>query len=352
MAIEFYDSFFRFGAIVTMLWSAFLLAKYFPNAIQARLGGAAAISISGFLIVSIYDETAIFGRLGVPLVLVAELNPGLTWLFCLSLFKDNFKIQPAHWLVVIFYVLSAIIYQFDILTDYSAVTTSRLVRIAIYGYLIYVIIAGRNEDLVEERRSFRLWLVGAVIAATAFISIAELFYPDFYDLGYGSLSQAAVIFVISLFLLSHITRVNDQVFFVRADDVKIGKVDNAIEDTDLSAEDRHGLNDLQASMTDGIYKEAGLTISMLSERLNIPEHRLRKLINHHLGYQNFSQFLNEYRVDDAKRRLSKIEERHNSVLTIAMDLGYQSLGPFNRAFKNRTGQTPTEFRRQQLQDKV
>jgi AraC-like DNA-binding protein len=33
------------------------------------------------------------------------------------------------------------------------------------------------------------------------------------------------------------------------------------------------------------------------------------------------------------------------VLTIAMDSGFQSLGPFNRAFKADTGLTPTEYRR-------
>jgi len=33
------------------------------------------------------------------------------------------------------------------------------------------------------------------------------------------------------------------------------------------------------------------------------------------------------------------------VITIAMDAGFQSLGPFNRAFKATTGVTPTEYRR-------
>jgi AraC-like DNA-binding protein len=36
------------------------------------------------------------------------------------------------------------------------------------------------------------------------------------------------------------------------------------------------------------------------------------------------------------------------VLTIAMDAGFQSIGPFNRAFKAETGMTPTEFRREAL----
>jgi AraC-like DNA-binding protein len=38
------------------------------------------------------------------------------------------------------------------------------------------------------------------------------------------------------------------------------------------------------------------------------------------------------------------------VLTIALDAGFQSIGPFNRAFKAATGVTPTEFRRQALAD--
>jgi AraC-like DNA-binding protein len=36
------------------------------------------------------------------------------------------------------------------------------------------------------------------------------------------------------------------------------------------------------------------------------------------------------------------------VLTIALDLGFGSIGPFNRAFKDATGMTPTEFRRAHL----
>lgn len=43
------------------------------------------------------------------------------------------------------------------------------------------------------------------------------------------------------------------------------------------------------------------------------------------------------------------DNRNTPVLTLAMELGYGSLGPFNRAFKERTGLTPTEFRTQSLE---
>jgi AraC-like DNA-binding protein len=72
------------------------------------------------------------------------------------------------------------------------------------------------------------------------------------------------------------------------------------------------------------------------------------VINEGLGHRNFHTFLNRYRIDEAKAALSDLSQRDVPVLTIAMDAGFQSIGPFNRAFKADTGITPTEFRRDAL----
>ena len=97
-----------------------------------------------------------------------------------------------------------------------------------------------------------------------------------------------------------------------------------------------------------IYRQEGLTIAVLAARLDVPQHRLRQAINEGLGYRNFNAFLNRYRIDEAKAALSDPSQREVPVLTIAMDAGFQSIGPFNRAFKADTGLTPTEFRRDAL----
>ena len=68
----------------------------------------------------------------------------------------------------------------------------------------------------------------------------------------------------------------------------------------------------------------------------------------HLGFRNFAAFVNARRIDAAKARLADPTQARESVSTIAFDLGFGSLGPFNRAFKEVTGQTPTEWRRQRL----
>jgi AraC-like DNA-binding protein len=106
------------------------------------------------------------------------------------------------------------------------------------------------------------------------------------------------------------------------------------------------LRRLQQLMTiERAYRREGLTIGLLSAELGVPEYRLRQLINEGLGYRNFNAFLNHYRIEEAKAALADPEQKEVPVLTIAMDTGFQSVGPFNRAFKSVTDLTPTEFRR-------
>jgi AraC-like DNA-binding protein len=102
---------------------------------------------------------------------------------------------------------------------------------------------------------------------------------------------------------------------------------------------------LDAAMADGVYRHSGLAIGGLAELLGVPEHRLRALINQRLGYRNFSDFLNSHRIAEARRRLADPARVDLPILTIAMDLGYGSLAPFNRAFREAAGQTPSDFRR-------
>jgi AraC-like DNA-binding protein len=109
------------------------------------------------------------------------------------------------------------------------------------------------------------------------------------------------------------------------------------------------LRDLERLMTvERVYRLESLTIGSLSSTLGVPEYRLRRTINQGLGYRNFPAFLNRYRLEDAKAALADPAQSGVPVLTIAMDAGFQSLPPFNRAFKAETGLTPTQYRRLNL----
>jgi AraC-like DNA-binding protein len=110
----------------------------------------------------------------------------------------------------------------------------------------------------------------------------------------------------------------------------------------------HRLKHLMA--TERTYRQEGLTIGFLAVRLGMPEYRLRTLINDGLGHRNFNAFLNRYRLDEARAALADPDQSEVPVLTIALDAGFQSLAPFNRAFKADTGLTPSEFRRRAIEN--
>jgi len=80
--------------------------------------------------------------------------------------------------------------------------------------------------------------------------------------------------------------------------------------------------------------------------LAIPEYRLRALINKRLGYRNFNALLHEYRLRDACAWLADPTKAHLPILTIALEVGYQSVAPFNQAFREAKGCTPSVYRRQ------
>ena len=98
------------------------------------------------------------------------------------------------------------------------------------------------------------------------------------------------------------------------------------------------------------YRSENLTVAALAALLSVPEYRLRRHINQRLGHRNFNAYVNGLRLDEAKAALADPALRNLPVLTIALTAGFQSIGPFNRAFKAVTGKTPTEFRKENIAD--
>jgi AraC-like DNA-binding protein len=110
----------------------------------------------------------------------------------------------------------------------------------------------------------------------------------------------------------------------------------------LESKKQTQLQALNVLMSDGYYRQEKLTIAQLAKTLSMPEYIVRNLINEQLGFRNFNDFLNQWRVNDAKNQL--VNEPEKPVMNIALDLGYRTLSSFNRAFKERTEQTPTQYR--------
>src|SRR5499426_811032 len=100
---------------------------------------------------------------------------------------------------------------------------------------------------------------------------------------------------------------------------------------------------LKVMETEKPWTDGDLTLQKLAERMAIPAPHLSQLINERIG-QNFSDFVNGYRVEEAKRKLHDPAYKHYSILAIAEEVGFNSKSSFNAAFKKHAQMAPSEFR--------
>ncbi|PRI20974.1 helix-turn-helix domain-containing protein [Pectobacterium versatile] len=94
--------------------------------------------------------------------------------------------------------------------------------------------------------------------------------------------------------------------------------------------------------TNALYTDPSMTLQRLSRRMGIPLRRLSETINRVHG-RNFSQVMNEYRIEEAKRLLSQTDAR---ITDIMLESGFQTKSNFNREFLRLTGMSPSVWRSQ------
>ncbi|MEO1086737.1 MAG: AraC family transcriptional regulator, partial [Acidobacteriota bacterium] len=113
----------------------------------------------------------------------------------------------------------------------------------------------------------------------------------------------------------------------------------------LDAETRRGLLErIQGFMdTERPYLDGELALADLAQAVGVPKHHFSMAINIELE-QNFFQFVNGYRVSEARRLLADPSLADENVLSIAYRAGFQSKAAFNKVFKKATGQTPGQYR--------
>jgi AraC-like DNA-binding protein len=100
-------------------------------------------------------------------------------------------------------------------------------------------------------------------------------------------------------------------------------------------------------VAEGAYLDPDLKVGTLAAQLREKDYKVTRAIVAGLGQPNFNRFINHFRIEHAKQLLSDPAAAARGILNVALDSGFGSLGPFNRAFKEATGQTPREYREKQ-----
>lgn len=90
-----------------------------------------------------------------------------------------------------------------------------------------------------------------------------------------------------------------------------------------------------------VYLEADLTLAKMASLLKVSPHQLSEYLNGHEG-KKFSDFINQFRIDDAIKKLRENPVRPN-MLNVAYSVGFESKTNFYRTFTKFTGKNPTQF---------
>jgi AraC-like DNA-binding protein len=300
--------------------------------------------------------------LGVALMALCVSGTAWLWIAARALFSDGFSFAPSVWapaLAMVVLGLAAHLPRLPAWADGPARAGLALeplhgaAMLAFTGAALWEIVRGWRDDLVEPRRVARRWGAMGIGVYAAVAVVVELavrdrpvgrLLPAVHIAGIGAVTLALAVLMARRSL--------DEVLGVRAPSealvpaaeapAAVAPSVTASPQPPANGKAARALERLTQAMTQArLYRREGLTLAALGRELDIDEALLRRQINQQLGYRNFNDFLHHYRLQEAADRLV---HEDLPILTIALECGYGSIGPFNRAFKQRFGMTPSEYR--------
>jgi AraC-like DNA-binding protein len=318
-----------------------LLIRYSRSGLNTWAGIGFTFSILCYLVV----ESNLIQSI-LPLRIIVSIGaisiPLFFWLLARAIFDDHFKFHGSLLIWFIVLVVPHLNFLIGGLIPWSgfrdlAMIVAHLISLGFVLAGLYSALLTMRGDLVDSRKRFRNIFLFGTAALIGVTQIVELLTIQSETIVVLQIFQRTAIFGITLYFLISNFGINPGFFFKEIPKPKTPTVD----DPQLSAR-------LTALMEQQkIYKQEGLSIGGLAELMNEQEYKLRRLINGQLGFRNFNDFLNQYRVNEACEILSDPNQNKKTILEIAYDLGYQSIGPFNKAFKDLKGTTPTAYRKSQ-----
>ena len=278
--------------------------------------------------------------------------PGLFMIYCFLIFQEEQKFPYTLGIAFAAQIfLSALLPLSGLFSDpflpvgsWIYISYSQAILQLIFViFAIYWTLKGWSADLVADRRILRWFFIGVQGALIFTVIFVENFLVDGGSTE-NATAQSFIVYAIALLTLGML------LVALRFDFVSLGYVIRKVAELSIEPEkegtaifDIDSFN--KAFKEQLLYREAGLTISMLAKSLNIPEYRLRAFIHKQLGFRNFNAMLHQYRIEDSGNVLSDNENQDIPILTIALSVGYQSITPFNKAFREIKGVTPSEYRK-------
>lgn len=295
----------------------------------------------------------------IPLLMGAAAFPFTLWRLAKVALEDQPAINPLAWVGLGVLLASALVAAPDYLQTPSHLRTAGAIanKAAAIGFVaaaLWVAWRSWEGDLIEPRRRLRWWLVGYLGAYGLIVMGSEIYLkgerpPAWLDLLNVAAIDTTLVATLLYFVQlrpaamhtlfappPHTTSRSEPV--TRSQEAAGPEASSQVDEGPL-------LRRLQALMEDEhLYRDPELTVRTLAVRVAVSEHVLRRLIHELLGHRNFAAYVNDYRLREVEARLRDPQWARRPILTLALEAGFGSVGPFNRAFRERYGMTPTEFR--------
>jgi AraC-like DNA-binding protein len=279
--------------------------------------------------------------------MLAISAPFLLWMIGHRLFSNQSAPPAWAWLVLLTYTTLHLIglsaesmgRELDGLLFALFNYLPQTIMLAFSAHAMLLALHHFSNEIAEPRRNLRvafvlsMGLLVSLIVASGFLA----FLPEI-----GHIFFISVIFIHALFFNMFIFRLHEESIHLTAPGERVAPPNIR---TFYSRSDKTFYGQLNATLErDLLYASPGLTIKTLADAMQVREYMLRRFINQKLGYRNFNQFLNEFRVGKAIEILKENGENSAKISSIALDVGYASLSSFNKAFKELQGITPSVYR--------
>ena len=316
---------------------------------------ALAICLEGYFLLPIFHAAGL--TIGIsPSITLAAGIPSLFLIICYLIFEDNPRI-PKLIQIIAFIAFGINIIGWRLVEHGIAQPNGPwrplhrvLISLPIL-WSLWIILRGWRYDMVQVRLRYRLGFMSFVAILIAGNIVTNDFSFQNWYLGSQRLLVSSWFSALALILLNSLGTTHDVAILI--DQPRTEKSGAG------SANPTHG-NDFEALAkklakaldTDKAYLNEGLSLSQLARTIGEPTYKVRQYINQELCHRNFNSFLNRYRIKAAKLMLADPSYRDTKIFSIALEVGFSSLSPFNRSFKDETGQTPSEYRRQKAAQSI
>lgn len=336
------DLFSRFAA-VGLLISLLLNICYRAAPRAAFSYGLLVVCCVAYLLLTAPIANHHYGWLRPPLLLLTDLTPlALLNLYWLHTRNKHILIAWPRWVQVVAVAwLLWLTYFFLIEAGRGAFhDLNHALGLSVLVYILIDAIKGFEDDLVEKRRRLRLIMITAISFYMVLLTLVELSQSNVKDYWLFSLGNAMTAMLVTAYFTWRYIQTGEVAATKTPSAPTNAPIVKSVSQTDPI------VTLLTDTMQRGLYKQNGLSINELASELKVPAHQLRKVINTQMGFENFTQFVNSYRIPAVVSALSDPSHARDPILTIALEAGFNSIAPFNRAFKQHMSMTPSEYRDQ------